>query len=398
MNITFDITKSHALNLGQQYDHNLTTVTFVGFVPEDVEHAIYLKVDGVGLYPLLDFEFVVSQVFTLKAGVIKGQLLEVASDGTLIKNSKVFDMMVKPSLNEDVEIVDPDLDIDLYYDKLSELYQTVSNKLESGEFNGKSAYEIAVEHGYEGTEEEWIDWNSDDLTFEKIVNGLGYEPADANDVPVVHEWALQESKPRYTLEELGAMSADTYIPEKVSDLENDEGFISDVSDKLDVSTFEEYVVRNDAAVNRLSSGNNYELVNSITLSADTLTVVCSTDKDGNDIDLSSVAIILSNPSGINGGSNAICRVYDSNDESVGDTPVYFFANASVIKAALEISINGAIVFMNSIGWTAASYSPTNKSLINESGGAENIAKIELVGNGNSFRKGTVINIYGVSNS
>ena len=148
MNITFDITKSHALNLGQQYDHNLTTVTFTGFVPEDAEHTVYLKFEGLGLYPLLNMGFTVSQSFTLESGVFKGQLLEIDSEETLIQNSRVFDMMVKPSLDENTEIVEETPSLDLWFDEMSELYNTVSTKLANGDFNGESAYEIAVDYGY----------------------------------------------------------------------------------------------------------------------------------------------------------------------------------------------------------------------------------------------------------
>lgn len=428
MNIVFDITKAHALNLGQQYDHNLTTVTFTGFVPEDTEHTIYLKFEGLGLYPLLDMTFVVSQAFTLKSGVFKGQLLEVAADETLIQNSKIFDIMVKPSLDENTEIVEDTPDMDLWFSEMSELYETVQHKLDSGEFNGKSAYDIAVEYGYVGTEEEWIEWVQNKITKEKIIEELGYTPADEENVPHVYDWALQETKPSYTYDEVGAMSADTVIPTKVSELENDKGYISDVSDKVNVSDYEEYTSSTNRAINKLNTdkmnepenignigqvltrthtgsewaspdmaGTNYVLLNSTRLYSDTFTISFDTDSTGKKFDLKSVMAVLSNPNGINGGSNAICYVYDEYDNVIGDTPVYFYANASVIKTAVGASVKGAIVDMYSSGWSAAVYSPVIKSIIGEVADTGNIAKIELTGNGNLFRQGTVINIYGVWN-
>lgn len=53
---------------------------------------------------------------------------------------------------------------------------------------GKSAYEIAVEHGFVGTEEEWLDSlggppGSSEITKENIEEALGYTPADEADIP-----------------------------------------------------------------------------------------------------------------------------------------------------------------------------------------------------------------------
>ena len=46
----------------------------------------------------------------------------------------------------------------------------------------------------------------------------------------VPEWALQESKPSYTAQEVHALPENTSIPRKTSDLVNDRGFISQESD------------------------------------------------------------------------------------------------------------------------------------------------------------------------
>lgn len=47
------------------------------------------------------------------------------------------------------------------------------------------------------------------------------------DIP---EWALQPEKPTYTAEETGALPADTKIPSKTSDLQNDSGFLTKIPD------------------------------------------------------------------------------------------------------------------------------------------------------------------------
>ena len=45
-------------------------------------------------------------------------------------------------------------------------------------------------------------------------------------IPEVHEWALAEQKPSYTADEVGALPNDVTIPTNVSDLINDEGYLT----------------------------------------------------------------------------------------------------------------------------------------------------------------------------
>ncbi len=52
MDVTYNINNPRALNLGHQYDHNVRKVTFTGFTPVNDTNTIYLKFEGIGLYPL----------------------------------------------------------------------------------------------------------------------------------------------------------------------------------------------------------------------------------------------------------------------------------------------------------------------------------------------------------
>ena len=44
------------------------------------------------------------------------------------------------------------------------------------------------------------------------------------------DWVKQQNKPTYTAEEVGALPADTKIPSKTSDLQNDSGFLTKIPD------------------------------------------------------------------------------------------------------------------------------------------------------------------------
>ncbi|MBQ3543568.1 MAG: hypothetical protein IJA34_01050 [Lachnospiraceae bacterium] len=136
--------------------------------------------------------------------------------------------------------------------------------------NGKSAYEIAVDKGFEGTEEEWLE----------SLKGAGGGNVDITEEidPTVPDWAKQKEKPSYaaneieystvisedindvgealdvlveavnsagatiddiynnfarkddiptTAEDVGALPDTTVIPTKTSQLENDNGYVVD---------------------------------------------------------------------------------------------------------------------------------------------------------------------------
>ena len=131
--------------------------------------------------------------------------------------------------------------------------QTFNSRFgELGVINGKSAYEIAVEEGFIGTIDEWLESLKGDkgdtgangsdanVTPENIAAAIGYTPADAKEVsrlsaeiadqqtqidskqpkgnylttetdPNVPAWAKAANKPTYTAEEVGARP-NTWMP------------------------------------------------------------------------------------------------------------------------------------------------------------------------------------------
>lgn len=72
------------------------------------------------------------------------------------------------------------------------------------------------------------------------IEALKKEVADIKETdPTVPEWAKQPTKPTYTADEVGALPNTTEIPSKVSQLENDNGYLTehqDISGKADKAT------------------------------------------------------------------------------------------------------------------------------------------------------------------
>lgn len=132
----YSVVKLGILNLGHQFDHKATKIQFIDFNKMRDDSTVYLKVDGLGMYPLFELSFEVSQAFTLKEGKLLGQLLEISPDNELLQNSNVFTMIVRESLDENTEIVEETPELDLWFTEMSALYQEVQRKLDAGEFKG----------------------------------------------------------------------------------------------------------------------------------------------------------------------------------------------------------------------------------------------------------------------
>ncbi len=69
--------------------------------------------------------------------------------------------------------------------------------------------------------------STSDIRIDISTDSVVVHSIEQEEDPTVAEWAKQPNKPSYTPEEVGAMPSDTYIPTKVSDLENDEGYLTE---------------------------------------------------------------------------------------------------------------------------------------------------------------------------
>ncbi len=109
-------------------------------------------------------------------------------------------------------------------------------------------YEIVVQArpkptDYIHTDEEILTWEKLEKRIEvlekEVANMEGDGGVTEETDPTVPEWAKQPNKPTYTADEVGALPKDTTIPTKVSQLENDKGYLTthqDISGKADKPT------------------------------------------------------------------------------------------------------------------------------------------------------------------
>lgn len=110
----------------------------------------YKETGLIGSYSITTDLTDVAQDFYLYIEMVKGE-------SEIIGKTNVLEITVNP-LPDESDRIRPKEEYEETIDELSEIIQEnteAMNRINEFE-DGKSAYEVAVEHGYEGTEEEWL--------------------------------------------------------------------------------------------------------------------------------------------------------------------------------------------------------------------------------------------------
>lgn len=102
--IQFDVTSGGTLGCGYKYDSGTNTIQFTGFEMTDAEDTVYLAFSNGTDYllPLTNMTIEIGSPLTDGYGLMEGQLVEMSADGNFVKNSNVFDIVVKRSVNREL--------------------------------------------------------------------------------------------------------------------------------------------------------------------------------------------------------------------------------------------------------------------------------------------------------
>lgn len=155
-----------SVNIGFQNDHNKTELVFDGL--NTIENKVFyldlsLSTTEHQLIPLVDNKWIVTSTFTDKARVFNAQIVEKIDD-KMIGHSPIFQLRVRHSIDgtEKIkEVVPPAFKNE--YDKMVNVTTQIKEAYDKGELKGdkgaegKSAYQVALDNGYEGTEQQWLD-------------------------------------------------------------------------------------------------------------------------------------------------------------------------------------------------------------------------------------------------
>lgn len=88
-------------------------------------------------------------------GEVKCEIRIYGGQDDLILTSPSFVILVTPKVVNDDDVIDSSDDVSAL-DHVFQIAAELEDKSNNGEFNGKSAYQLACEQGFEGTEEEWL--------------------------------------------------------------------------------------------------------------------------------------------------------------------------------------------------------------------------------------------------
>ena len=107
--------------------------------------------------PIPTNTFLVSSYFTQKSVVYTAQIF-TKSDNGMIKKGHPFGISVQAGVGGEVtqiEMVPPPFEPK--YKQMIAIIDEVQRKLDNGKFDGLSAYELAVQNGFKGTVQEWLE-------------------------------------------------------------------------------------------------------------------------------------------------------------------------------------------------------------------------------------------------
>lgn len=172
---TSDVSK---IILGNKYENNDDTITFS--FPADFENFNHYligiikknNITNTIILPIINKQFIISSSITYIPGnwslyvMCREHALDLdqspvdisaQTDERVFISDKILGIVNDNEIEEtNIENVPLDHNLQIALDQFLELKHEVEQKLQNGDFNGKSAYEIAVENGFEGTEKEWL--------------------------------------------------------------------------------------------------------------------------------------------------------------------------------------------------------------------------------------------------
>lgn len=123
----------------------------------------------------------------------------IKENNEIIGKTNCVEITIEPLPDEDTRII-PKEEYEEIIDELAEIIQEnteAMNRINEFE-DGKSAYEIAVEHGYEGTEEEWLQSlnGKDGKSAYEIAVEQGYEGTEEEWLSEMKDYSKLNNKPQ----------------------------------------------------------------------------------------------------------------------------------------------------------------------------------------------------------
>ena len=194
--------------VGNRYESEIEQIRFEG---PDYEGNKYLIINKQGesyAIPLKDNLFHVDSLLTWRSGlydsnyvITQQDLTDGKLDGTkLTFISNTLTLVVRNnSINAESLSKQPlPVNLQIVYDQLFNTYEQIKSDYDSGVFDGKdgqSAYELAVENGFEGTEEEWLESlrydHSDE--FKQLADQVKQDATDAENSASEAKKAMNEA-------------------------------------------------------------------------------------------------------------------------------------------------------------------------------------------------------------
>ncbi len=232
--ISYDITSEDILEYGYKYDVRTDQIEFTGFEKDDEEDLVYLVFSNGTDYliPLTnEFTVDIGSPLTDTYGLAEGQLVEMSTDGLFVKNSNIFKIFVKRSIERGEETDISNTALSTLYAQLYVMYQQIVEQADQYATKDDLEQEVgqAVEDYIEEHPIEAPVMSVNTKTGDVVLNAsdVGALPSNTQYVSSFNgsTGAVTYSAPVTSVNgEIG--DVDITVPTKTSQLTNDSGYIT----------------------------------------------------------------------------------------------------------------------------------------------------------------------------
>lgn len=260
--ISYDITSEDILEYGYKYDVRTDQIEFTGFEKDDEEDLVYLVFSNGTDYliPLTnEFTVDIGSPLTDTYGEAEGQLVEMSADGMFVKNSNIFKIFVKRSIERGEETDISNTALSTLYAQLYVMYQQIveqadqyATKDDLEQEVGQAVEDYIEEHPIEApvmsvnTKTGDVVLNASDVgalpsntqyvssfngstgavTYSAPVTSVNGEVGDVDITFPVISVNGKTGAVNLTATDVNALPSSTTIPTKTSQLTNDSGYIT----------------------------------------------------------------------------------------------------------------------------------------------------------------------------
>lgn len=225
--IIYDIHSKSPLIIGYAGETNARNAVFKGYNKVKDNSSIVINIKGIGSRPLVNFCLPVKYTYTKDEGTYEAYLCELITENGVItyeRHSNNFEMLVKHSAPLETEATPSEEQFDDWSAEITGAIADLNGRAASGEFDGEDGFSPTVNITKTGRTTTITITDKSGTHTATVTDGADGGAYD--DTSIKNRLNAIEGKE----EEWNAKAETTDIPTKVSELQNDKGYLTEHQD------------------------------------------------------------------------------------------------------------------------------------------------------------------------